>query len=262
MSLLVGLLLALGIAVALSRPMHSHRLRAKLSPRDLQRALIAVVIALVLHLVLGIVVLSAISAVMVYWIDQRVGQQREGRSARERAEAWPDVLETLVSGVRAGMSLPSALVSLEESDPPVLRGLLEPLYAELRIGSSIVNVLQGWRKSAADPVVDRIALAMTVASGVGGRALPSVLLNLGTYLRSEARTRAELIARQSWTVNAARLAVAAPWLMVLILGLRAREAYQSPTGAIILLVGAAATWIGYEWMTALAKLPQERRIFT
>jgi tight adherence protein B len=261
MNLIVGLLAALGTALLLSRRSHSVRRNSKVSARDLQRVLVAVISALFLQLLLGVVVLSAISAVMVFWVYQRIGQQREERLVRARAEAWPDVLETLVSGVRAGMSLPSALVALEGSDPQALKPLLQPLYVELRHGSSTVNALHAWRNAAADPIVDRIALALTIATGVGGRALPTVLLNLATFLRSEARTRAELVARQSWTVNAARLAVAAPWLMVLILGLRARDAYQSPTGAIVLIAGAAATWIGYEWMSALAKLPRERRIF-
>jgi tight adherence protein B len=260
MSVTVGLLAALGTALLLSRVSRSAR-SMKISTRELQRALIAVFAALLLQLLLGIPVLSVISAVMVFWVYQRIAQQREERLARARAEAWPDVLETMVSGVRAGMSLPSALIALEGNEPQALKPLLEPLYDELRRGSSTVNVLHAWRTTASDPIVDRIALALTIASGVGGRALPTVLLNLATYLRSEARTRAELIARQSWTVNAARLAVAAPWLMVLILGLRARDAYQSPTGAVILIAGAAATWIGYEWMSTLAKLPKERRIF-
>ena len=40
------------------------------------------------------------------------------------------------------------------------------------------------------------------------------------FLREDARTRAELETRQGWTINAARLAVAAPWIVLGLLSLR------------------------------------------
>ena len=42
------------------------------------------------------------------------------------------------------------------------------------------------------------------------------------FLREDARTRAELETRQSWTVNAARLAVAAPWAVLAMLSTNPR----------------------------------------
>ena len=44
---------------------------------------------------------------------------------------------------------------------------------------------------------------------MGGSDLGKLLGTLAEFLRESARTRSELEARQSWTVNAARLALAA-----------------------------------------------------
>ena len=62
----------------------------------------------------------------------------------------------------------------------------------------------------ADPVGDRVVEGLRVAREVGGGELGRLLRNLSGYLRDEARTRSEMESRQAWTVNGARLAVAAP----------------------------------------------------
>src|SRR5699024_11279417 len=57
----------------------------------------------------------------------------------------------------------------------------------------------------ADPVGDRIVEALRLTRDVGGTDLGALLRTLAGFLREDARTRSELEARQSWTVNAARL---------------------------------------------------------
>jgi tight adherence protein B len=98
---------------------------------------------------------------------------------------------------------------------------------------------------------------------VGGGELTTVLRNLGTYLRQEAAIRSEVEARQSWVVNAARLGLAAPWIVLLLLATRpeAAAAYDSPGGAVLIVGGLAVTTIAYRLMLALGRLPEERRWF-
>ena len=73
---------------------------------------------------------------------------------------------------------------------------------------------------------------MRVAREVGGSDLGTVLRTLSELLRADARTRAELETRQGWVVNAARLAVAAPWLVLLLLGTQSAtlRAYDTAGG--------------------------------
>ncbi len=69
----------------------------------------------------------------------------------------------------------------------------------------------------ADPVGDRVVEGLRIAREVGGGELGRLLRNLSGYLRDEARTRSELESRQAWTVNGARLAVSAPWVVLLLM---------------------------------------------
>ena len=69
-----------------------------------------------------------------------------------------------------------------------------------------------------------------MAREVGGTDLGRLLRTLSAFLREDARTRAELETRQGWTVNAARLAVAAPWI-VLAAAVAAAARRSTPTTA-------------------------------
>ena len=81
-------------------------------------------------------------------------------------------------------------------------------------------------------------------------------------LREDMRTRGELEARQSWTVNGAKVAVAAPWLVLALLSTRpqAAVAYASASGAVILLAGAVVSIVAYRLMLRLGRLPEEERM--
>jgi tight adherence protein B len=85
---------------------------------------------------------------------------------------------------------------------------------------------------------------------------------LADFLRESARTRSELEARQSWTVNAARLAVAAPWIVLVLLASRpeAAMAYNTPVGAAVLLGGLAVSLVSYAIMLRIGALPEEQRV--
>jgi tight adherence protein B len=63
-------------------------------------------------------------------------------------------------------------------------------------------------------------------------------------------------------VNAARLAVAAPWLVLLLLGTQSTtlQAYDSAGGTVLLAVGAAVCVLAYRVMLRIGRLPDDRRV--
>ena len=74
--------------------------------------------------------------------------------------------------------------------------------------------------------------------------------------------RGELESRQSWTVNAARLAVAAPWVLLVLLSTRpaAVAAYNTPAGVLVLVVGGVISFAAYRLMMRIGRLPVENRV--
>jgi len=188
-----------------------------------------------------------------------------GRARRRRAalrDLWPDAVDNLASGVRAGLSLPEALAQLAVRGPEELRPAFAAFARDYRVSGHFGDALDGLKDRLADPVGDRIVESLRVAREVGGTDLGRLLRTLSAFLRQDARTRSELEARQGWTVNAARLAVAAPWIVVLLLATRPESvaAYDQPTGALVLAAGGACTVVAYRLMLRIARLPDERRV--
>lgn len=165
------------------------------------------------------IVFGAIAAVAPY-----VAVSSRARSRRTRLrEVWPEAVNTLVSGVRAGMSLPEALGNLGERGPDAVREQFRAFAVDYAATARFAVCLDRLKARFADPVADRIVEALRLAHEVGGSELGVLLRSLSHMLREDLRTRGELEARQSWTVNGARVAVAAPWLVLALLSTRPRR---------------------------------------
>ncbi|REF37576.1 type II secretion system F family protein [Thermasporomyces composti] len=185
------------------------------------------------------------------------------RSRRqELRELWPDVVDNLASSVRAGLSLPEALSQIAVRGPQPLRRPFQRFAEDYRATGRFNECLDQLKRNLADPVGDRIVESLRIAREVGGSDLGRLLRTLSSFLREDVRTRAELQARQSWTVNAARLAVAAPWLVLGFMSFQ-REIiarYNSALGFAVLVTGAVVCVIAYRLMLRIGRLPEEERV--
>ena len=187
------------------------------------------------------------------------------RARRRRValrEVWPEVVDNLASGVRAGLSLPEAVAQLGERGPVELRPQFRAFASDFRASGRFSECLDALKARLADPVGDRIVEALRMTRDVGGTDLGRLLRTLSTFLREDARTRGELEARQSWTINAARLAVAGPWVVLALLATRPEtaQAYDSVAGVAVLGLGAACCAVAYRLMIRIGRLPEETRV--
>ncbi len=189
---------------------------------------------------------------------------RARRRQRDLAEVWPEAVDNLASAVRAGLSLPEALGQLGERGPEPLREAFTAFASDYLVTGRFGESLDRLKLRLSDPVGDRVVEGLRIAREVGGGELGSLLRNLSTYLREDARTRAELESRQAWTVNGARLAVAAPWLVLLMLCFQRDVVarYASPTGVLVLALGGGLCLLAYRLMVRIGRLPTERRVLS
>lgn len=232
------------------------------------RALLAASVGLGLAvLVLGYAVtlvwtVAACFAVMAAMAPLALVRARARTRRGQLRDVWPDVVDHVHSAVRAGLALPEALVQLGERGPVELRGPFQEFAHDYRATGRFSESLDLLKERLSDPVADRLVEALRIARDVGGTDLGRVLRTLSNFLREDARSRAELEARQSWTVNAARLAMAAPWAVLLLLATRGStlQAYNTPGGALVLAVGAAASLLAYRMMLTIGRLPEEQRV--
>jgi tight adherence protein B len=286
MSLLLGFLLAVGLLLTASPWLFPRRrekterhgsfwgrFRSALALAGLGRVppgifialsvLVGVLSGALVQALLGVSVLSLCAALVGCLAPAlMVGWRSRARRASNRA-LWPDVVDHLVGAVRSGLALPDAVASLAHSGPEELRPDFTLFEKDYRSTGSFSGCLDRLKDALADPVPDRILETLRMAREVGGSDLTVVLRNLAAYLREDIAIRAEIEARQSWVRNAAKLGVAAPWCILLLLATRpeAALAYNSAGGAVLIAGGAAVSAFAYRVMLAVGRLPQERRWF-
>jgi len=216
-------------------------------------------LALIVTAVPMVALLSAIASagVPIVLLRRRIAQQ-----ATARQEAWPDAVDQLASAVRAGLALPEAVCDLARRGPVALRLSFAEFDVEYRATGSFGRALDALQDALADPVADRVCASLRIARDVGGNDLGHVLRTLSALLREDLRTRGEITARQSWTVNAARISVAAPWLTLALLCTRpeAVAAFTTWTGTIVLAGSAVVSFVAYRLMRRLGRLPVPERV--
>lgn len=207
---------------------------------------------------------AVVFAAMAGYLPVAIVAGRARRRQREFAEVWPEAVDHLASAVRAGLSLPEALAGLAVRGPEALREPFGQFALDYQVSGRFGDCLDRLKDRLADPVGDRVVEGLRIAREVGGGELGRLLRNLSSYLRAEARTRAELESRQAWAVNGARLAVAAPWLVLLFLSFQRDviQRYSSPGGVVVLVGGAVACLVAYRVMLRIGRLPTERRILS
>ncbi|NDK33033.1 type II secretion system F family protein [Nesterenkonia haasae] len=280
---ILGLILGLGLLLVLSsttsrpatpeaRPKGALRIRRLLDEAGHYRLPVsavfissagcAVLTFIVVFMVTGALPVGACLAVFAGLAPWGTLRWQVTRRRKQLAEVWPDVVDHLRSAVRSGLALPEGLTELGRTGPEPLREPFAEFGADWRAGVSMGQSLDRLKMRLADPVGDRIVLALRMTRELGGTDLGRLLDTLADVLRENARTRSELEARQSWTVNGAKLAVAAPWIVVLLLSSRpeAAEAYHSMTGMAVLGVGLAVSLICYRLMLRIGALPPEERV--
>ena len=288
MSLVVGAVLAAGLLLAVApwwwpdpeplrdtlerwRPVAALRELLILAGLPGRYWAAAIVVSVLAGLVSGAVVqalcrvlpLSAVVAVAGLVAPVIVLRARATARRRLQRGLWPDVVDHLLSAIRSGLSLPDAVAALDTVGPAPLRPAFAAFSADYRAAGRFADGIDDLKTALADPVADRILETVRMARDVGGTELPAVLRALSAGLREESAIRAEAEARQSWVVNAARLGVAAPWAILLLLSSRpeASAAYNSREGAVLIIAGVVVSALAYQAMLRVGRLQPERRWF-
>ncbi|GAB3610541.1 type II secretion system F family protein [Humibacter ginsengiterrae] len=225
--------------------------------------LLALVFFAIAQAVFGLVALSVGLAAVGAWLPWSLVSWRAATRSRANRTMWPDVVDQLVSAVRSGLALPDGVAALARTAPESTRDAFAAFERDYRSSGVFAPAADRLKTVLADPVADRIIETLKMAREVGGGELVGVLKALAASLRDDAAVRAEIEARQSWTVGAARLGVAAPWLVLALLATRpeASVAYNTPLGAVVIVVGLVVSLVAYRVMLAIGRLPEEHRWF-
>jgi tight adherence protein B len=183
---------------------------------------------------------------------------------RAIASAWPEVIDSLASAASAGLSTTDSLIDLAELGPEILRPYFQTFSQNLNNGFTPVQSLAVLKRNLGDVHSDRLIEVISIANSAGGSGFHEALRTQATLTRRNLALWGEIESKQGWVSGTAKIAVAAPWLIVLMLSSRPENAaaYASETGTLVLFIGLIVSVFAYRLIQFLGSIAQPRRIFT
>jgi tight adherence protein B len=174
---------------------------------------------------------------------------------------WPKFLDSIHSAAWAGASLEQAILDSISFAPAKLSWALLEFEKDQNSSLPLSQNLDNLKARLANPIADRFIEITRLASASGGRGYLNALRNQALQLRLENATWTEIQVKQNWILGTAKLAVLAPWLVLVLLSLRPETAiaFQSETGIAVLVIGLAASLLAFRLIKALGALPQRSR---
>ena len=195
-----ALLIVLGASVPrAAREARVSRLRRLIDRAGLERvspsgviagcAGLALVAGLLVLAISGVAVVGLLAAIVAGYLPLAILRRRARSRSVALRSAWPDAVDMLGSAVRAGMSLPEAVIDMGVRGPEALRPAFTAFAADYRASGSFALALEQLKDSLRDPVADRVIVSLGIAREVGGSDLGRVLATLSDFLRQDARAR-------------------------------------------------------------------------
>lgn len=194
-----------------------------------------------------------------------VAAARHRRAVEDAAGRWPDFLAALRGRLAAGEGLPEATAVAAAGAGDRLAMLSRRLAEGRAAGRPFAVTLADMRAEWADPLADRVLTTLAAAAGIGGERVGAVLSRLASSVADELRLRRAHQAALTEQRLTAGIALGAPWALLLLTTAtnpQATVAYSTRTGTMVVLVGLAATTVGFWLSRRAARLSRMPRVFT
>lgn len=186
--------------------------------------------------------------------------------SRQAAQAeldWAADLETLTSAVSAGLSEVQALNLVASRSSRTWSSVFNQLAHDAEhhgLEIATANV----KSAAADCKVDLLCEILLASNRFGSPNLHKLLQNQASRYRHSAAVHQGAIEKIRAVLMVARIASAAPWLLLVMLCSRSenQSAFLSANGLAVLVGGAALTAAAMAIMLKIARIPKPQRVLT
>lgn len=195
-----------------------------------------------------------------------VASYRVRRQARrQRAqEAWPRMIEEIrVQTASMGRSIPNALFDVGRRGPEELRPAFEAAHREWLLTTDFPRTVKVLKDRLADPSADMATETLLIAYELGGTDLDRRLEALAEDRLQDMQGRKDARSRQAGARFARIFVLAVPAGMALAgmsIG-NGREAYQTSTGQIVVLIALVLVIGCWTWAGRVMRLPEQQRVF-
>ena len=186
-------------------------------------------------------------------------------SRREKAqESWPRMIEEIrILTSSVGRSIPQALFEVGRHGPDEMRPAFEAAHREWLLSTDFGRTLDVLKGRLADPTADATCETLLIAHELGGTDLDRRLEALADDRRRDTHDRKDARAKQAGARFARKFVLIVP-LGMAFAGMsvgNGREAYQTPSGQLVVAVALGLVVACWLWAGRVMRLPDEERVF-
>jgi tight adherence protein B len=177
-------------------------------------------------------------------------------------EEWPTVLESLESAAHSSMSLLDSLRDLGESSNLLVATDFAHACELCDRGVSLDIALEQLKPRFGLAICDSTVETLRVVNDSGGTGFVAALRHQAQSIRDDTALFQQIAAKQGWVLGTAKVAVAAPWLVVILLASRQEnaQAYSSAQGSLLLLAGLLASMVAIRLIALIGAIDERRRV--
>lgn len=177
-------------------------------------------------------------------------------------EEWPTVLESLESAAQSSISLLDSMRDLGESTNLLVASDFTFACDLCDRGISLDTALAQLKPRFGLAICDSTVETLRVVNDSGGAGFVAALRQQAKSIRDDSALFQQIAAKQGWVRGTAKVAVAAPWLIVILLATRHEnaQAYASVQGSLLLLAGLVASMLAIRLISLIGAFDEQRRV--
>lgn len=183
-----------------------------------------------------------------------VADRRRRRRREQLAVELAPTLRLIVGHLRIGRNFTSALADVAGTAPEPLRGLLEEVIAETRVGANISDVLERVAVREKERHLSIVASAVGLQMRLGG-SLAEILESVIDTIEEEDRLRRDIRALTADARLSAQILMAMPPVMLAFVSVTspgyAEPLISDPLGRAMSAVAVVLAFVGWRWLRAL-----------
>ena len=109
----------------------------------------------------------------------------------------------------------------------------------------------------------RMNETMRLVHDSGGQGFQAALRQQRLIIREANSVAQQIEVKQGWVIGTAKISVAAPWVIVILLASREEnsDAYSSIQGSLLLLLGLFASVLAIRLITRIGRVENQTRVF-
>ena len=218
---------------------------------------------LIIWSVSGLMAVALPAAIVAGFLPRSWLMRRRNQQILALQSAWPDGIRDLIASISAGMSLGRAIELLAEAGPIPLRQAFARFPYLARV-MGVAPALEVIRQELAHPASDRVIEVLIVAHAKGGPIVVEILRDLATATTRDVWAYEEIETLALEQKLNARAVFVIPWAVLAFITLRPgpfRDFYASPSGWVVVVVGALASLVGIGIASRLGRQTEEPRVF-